>query len=121
MIKSINAYDKDKRHQTMNDLDVLIKHLVDEERRGYRCAFIVTLYGAFYDEGRVKVILELMDAGSLGDAIALYKAAGIEPKLAEPLLAKIVLQMLCGLTYLHSKNILHRDVKPANVLLNSKG
>jgi serine/threonine protein kinase len=87
----------------------------------HRCNFIVTLYGAYYDQGKVKVILELMDAGSLENIIALLRTARIEPTIDEAILAKIALQMLCGLTYLHSKNHLHRDIKPANVLLNWKG
>jgi len=62
-----------------------------------------------------------MDAGSLEDVIALHRVTKKEPIINEDLLAKMVLQMLCGLTYLHSKNILHRDIKPANVLLNFKG
>jgi len=32
---------------------------------GFKCEFIVTLYGAYFDEGYVKIILELMDIGSL--------------------------------------------------------
>lgn len=43
------------------------------------------------------------------------------PEIDEGVLAKVALQMLCGLSYLHSKNQLHRDIKPANVLLNSQG
>jgi serine/threonine protein kinase len=69
----------------------------------------------------VKVILELMDAGSLENIIALFRRAGVEPAVDEGVLAKVALQMLCGLTYLHSKNHLHRDIKPANVLLNWRG
>jgi len=51
----------------------------------------------------------------------LYRAAKVEPVIDEGILTKVVLQMLCGLTYLHSKNVLHRDIKPANVLLSSRG
>ncbi len=36
-------------------------------------------------------------------------------------MVKIALQILCGLSYLHTNNQLHRDVKPANILINSKG
>lgn len=73
-IKSINVYDREKRHQIMNDVGVLLGALVDEERHGYKCNFIVSLFGAYYEQGRVKVILELMDAGSLEDIISLIKA-----------------------------------------------
>lgn len=42
-----------------------------------RCNFIVTLYGAYYDQGKVKIILELMDAGSLENIISAYSTAEI--------------------------------------------
>ena len=81
----------------------------------------MTLYGAYFDQGTVKIILELMDSGSLEHVIALYKTARVKPEISEGILAKIALQMLCGLSYLHSKNQIHRDIKPANILLNSNG
>jgi len=65
LTQSINAYDRHKRHQVMNDIRILMGNALDEERNGYKCNFLVALYGAFFDEGTVKIILELMDAGSL--------------------------------------------------------
>jgi serine/threonine protein kinase len=51
---------------------------------------LVNLYGAYFDEGSVKVVLELMDAGSLGDILRIYRAAAINgPIISEPILAKI--------------------------------
>ena len=50
----------------------------------------MNLYGAYFDEGSVKVVLELMDAGSLGDILRLYRVAEMpSPLISEPVLAKI--------------------------------
>ena len=62
-----------------------------------------------------------MDVGSLDNIIGFYKAAKTKPKISENVLVKIALQILCGLSYLHSHNYIHRDIKPGNILLNSKG
>lgn len=120
-IKTINIYDRDKRHQIMNDLRILLKNSIQDENSGYECSFIVKLYGAYFDQGSVKVILELMDVGSLENILGFYKAAKLKPKINEDVLAKMALQILCGLSYLHSHNLIHRDIKPGNILLNSRG
>ena len=59
----------------MNDIRFLLKNLIRDENSGFTCNFIVKLYGAYFDQGSVKVILELMDAGSLDNIIGLYRQA----------------------------------------------
>lgn len=62
-----------------------------------------------------------MDAGSLDNIINVYRLANQVPNITEPILAKISLQILCGISFLHSHNLVHRDIKPGNILINSKG
>ena len=63
-LKRINVFDKGKRHQLINDLRSLSKH---------ECPFLIQFFGAMFDEGSVKVALELMDIGSLKDVVKLAK------------------------------------------------
>ena len=82
----------------------------------HRCIspFIVDFYGAFFQEGAVYICMEFMDGGSIdklyGDGIP------------ENVLRKITLSAVMGLKVLKDEhNIIHRDVKPTNILVNSKG
>ena len=54
-------------------------------------------------------------AGVQGELFEFIEGRG---PLEEPLARRITYQLLCGLQYLHSKGIVHRDMKPENVLLH---
>ena len=82
----------------------------------HRCIspFIVSFYGGFFQEGSVYICMEYMDGGSIdklyGDGVP------------EGVLKKITLSTVMGLKALKDEhNIIHRDVKPTNILVNTRG
>jgi mitogen-activated protein kinase kinase len=82
----------------------------------HRCTspYIVDFYGAFFQEGAVYICMEFMDGGSVdklyGDGVP------------EGVLRKITLSTVLGLKSLKDEhNIIHRDVKPTNILVNTQG
>jgi len=60
-------------------------------------------------------VLEYMENGSLD---SLIKKFG---KINESLAALYIEQVLAGLEFLHSKNIIHRDIKGGNILTTKEG
>lgn len=94
------------------------KQIIRELKVLHECNFphIVGFYGAFYSDGEISICMEYMDGGSLD---LILKRAG---RIPEPILGKITTAVLKGLSYLRDKHaIIHRDVKPSNILVNSSG
>jgi len=70
----------------------------------------------FNDEnGTVGLVLEYMTSGSLQSIIEKFG------KISEPLAKTFTRQALLGLNYLHEHQVLHRDIKPGNMLLDHLG
>src|SRR5262245_35576785 len=69
---------------------------------------IVTIYDMGEDEGRLYIVMELLEGDELRQLIARRPPLPLEDKLS------IILQICDGLYYAHQKGVVHRDVKPAN-------
>ena len=83
-----------------------------------QCQFpnIVRLYGVCAEEGHYSMIMEYMPRGSLYHVLH-----HPDEKLPwNPIRWQIAMDIAKGLGFLHSQNILHRDLKSLNVLLGEK-
>lgn len=77
---------------------------------------IVHLYGICRENKKLYVVMEYMGGGDLAKSI-------VNPKLRHHFSwgkhgKKIALDIIKGLCYLHSKSMLHRDIKTQNILLD---
>ncbi|ODV61733.1 kinase-like protein, partial [Ascoidea rubescens DSM 1968] len=63
-------------------------------------------------------ITEYCENGSLDKFLL---KSGSNEKLDEFRIWKILIEVLAGLNFLHSNNILHLDIKPANIFINFEG
>ncbi|MFJ5550796.1 serine/threonine-protein kinase [Streptomyces sp. NPDC093225] len=99
------------------DRAVLVERTRKEARAAARIQHpaVVTVHDVLEHDDRPWIVMEYVDGPSLADAA---KAAGrIEPREA----ARIGLHVLGALRAAHAVGVLHRDVKPGNVLLAKDG
>ena len=75
---------------------------------------IVTMYHHFEDEASYYLILEFCQGGEL------FHYIKSEGRLKESTAVHLCGQLVEGLSYLHSRHIIHRDLKLGNLLLNEE-
>lgn len=83
--------------------------------RDLRHANIVQYLGCSSSAEHLNIFLEYVPGGSVQTMLNSYGA------LPEPLVRSFVRQILNGLSYLHGQDIIHRDIKGANILVDNKG
>ncbi|HSB60608.1 MAG TPA: serine/threonine-protein kinase [Vicinamibacteria bacterium] len=76
---------------------------------------IVTVYDVGEDEGHLYMAMELLE----GDDLRALLERQVEVPLADRV--RILAQICDGLGYAHSRGVVHRDVKPANIMVTVAG
>ena len=76
---------------------------------------ILRMYGYFYDETRIYLILEYSAGGEL------YKKLCRHKTFKEHVAARYITDLADALRYCHSRHIIHRDIKPENLLIGFNG
>jgi len=72
---------------------------------------IVPAYDGFEENGRVYLVMKLIDGWTLEEVI---RQSGVP---SPEVLVKWLRQLLSALVYVHGQSILHRDIKPSNVII----
>ena len=107
-----STVDEKEQKQLLMDLEVVMK--------SNDCNTIVKFFGALFKEGDCWICMELMDTSL--DKFYKFICERQHQRIRESIICQITVATVRALNYLKEElKIIHRDVKPSNILLHTRG
>ena len=78
---------------------------------------LIKLHNLYRTNNHFYFIMDYCNGGSLSSILDVYKLRFGKP-FSQEIIQHFMIQIVDGLKYIHSKNIIHRDIKLDNILLN---
>lgn len=104
-IKQMNLEQQPKKDLIINEILVM----KDSKHKN-----VVNFMDSFLVKGDLWVVMEYMEGGSLTDVVTFNM-------MSEGQISAVCRETLHGLQFLHSKGVIHRDIKSDNILLSLEG
>ncbi|MGA9826794.1 MAG: serine/threonine-protein kinase, partial [Rhodanobacteraceae bacterium] len=76
---------------------------------------IIQIYFIGDDDGQTYFVMEFVDGESLGSMLKREKTLAVDAA------AKVIYQTALGLATAHDHGVIHRDIKPGNLMIGSRG
>ncbi|XP_070545873.1 uncharacterized protein [Ptychodera flava] len=110
ILKEINMHDLTaaERQMSLNEVNVLA--MLDHPN-------IISYYDSFEEDGTLMIEMGYADGGTLHQ----YLANQQRKELEEKEILNMFQQMVAAIRHIHEHNILHRDLKTANIFLTKEG
>jgi NIMA (never in mitosis gene a)-related kinase len=105
-LKIINSYKSETSYQLLNEINIM---------KQVNSKYLIKIYDYEIADGVIKIIMEWAPNGDLEQLLKKHKEEN--KQISDQLIDKIIYQTACGIKDLHDSKIIHRDVKPSNILL----